>query len=92
MGLPASLDPGPSRLRGCVKMVKSGRLGAPVCEAHGHEAAGRVRLRAAQGGTGRLPPLAGGGAWASAQRPRADLVERRPVTSPRRDAYAVGKL
>lgn len=47
------MDPGPSRLRGGVKMVKSGRLGAPVCEAHGHEAAGRMRLRAALGRAGR---------------------------------------
>lgn len=53
MGLPRSVDPGPSRLRGCVKMVKSGRLGEPVCEAHRHEAAGRVRLRAALGMAGR---------------------------------------
>lgn len=38
-----------------MKMLKSGRLGAPVCEAHGHEAAGRVRLRlrAALGRAGR---------------------------------------
>ncbi|KAL1784759.1 hypothetical protein HispidOSU_019775, partial [Sigmodon hispidus] len=69
-----------------IKTIKSSHLDAPACWpcalAHWFR----------QGGAGRHPPLARGGAWARAPRPRADLVERWPVTSPRRDAYAVGKL
>lgn len=37
----------------CVKMVKSGRLSAPACEAHRHAAVSRVRLRAGRGRAGR---------------------------------------
>lgn len=44
--------PLPSRLWGSVKMVKSGRLSTPACEAHRHKAVGRVRLRAGRGRAG----------------------------------------